>query len=352
MTHPYRLLGGPGSPYSLKMRAILRYRRLPHVWLVPRGYLATEGELAESGKKIIPVLQYPDGGYRADTTPMAYDLEAREPGGRAIIPDDPAQAFLAHLIEDMADELLVQAMFDLRWNSPEDQRFCALRQMSGWLSPMPKAEFEATVQRFIDRQTAQRARMVQGDDSGTRQVLREVYTQVLDAVEAMLERSLFLFGGRPSLADFGLYGQLSQCAIDPSASAIMRARAPRCFQWVQTLDDCSGITGDWLAPDAPNPAITPLLALAGGLYLPYLVANADAVLRGDAQLVMLLAGHTWRGHPAPYKRKCLTWLRRELAALPGPARDRVQALLAPHDAWAPLQACEAQDAGVPDMAPM
>ena len=64
---------------------------------------------------------------------------------------------------------------------------------------------------------------------------------------------------------------------------------------------------------------TPLLALVGSIYLPYLVGNAQAMLRGEQLLAMPLAGHTWRGQASPYKRCCLTWLRRSLAALLGAA---------------------------------
>ena len=85
---PYRLVGSNGSPYSIKLRAILRYRRLPFVW-----ELRTErnrDELADVRPPIIPVLQYPEDGSRhVDTTPIACDLEARHPGSARSSPTTP-----------------------------------------------------------------------------------------------------------------------------------------------------------------------------------------------------------------------------------------------------------------------
>ncbi|MDE2361685.1 MAG: glutathione S-transferase [Hyphomicrobiales bacterium] len=326
MPDHYRLLGGPGSPYSLKMRAVLRYRRIPHTWAVPRGYLQTAPELQKAAKGMIPVMQIPEGDYWADTTPMIYALEQRHPGVRSIVHPDPASAFLSHLVEDFGDEMLVQPMFAYRWSKTLDQQFCSRRQMAGWLGATPSAQFDDIVSKFIARQTERLARM--GTLQRNMPFLEHVYLRTLDAIERLLDESDYLFGSRPALADFGLYGQLSQCAIDPSASDIFKARAPRAFQWVQTLDDASGNEGEWRAVDAPEPqGLCELTALIAEIYVPYLVANAQAKAAGAPMVEMQFAGREFVARTAPYPARCLQWLKAEFAGLDAPARDRVRALL-------------------------
>lgn len=344
----YRLLGGPGSPFSLKMRAILRYRRLPHHWIVPRSYIGSDSELKTAGKRMIPVLQYPDGNYWADSTPLAYELEQRHPGQRSIVPDDPGTAFLSHLIDDLGDEMLCSAMFDMRWGSPQDQAFCARRQMSGWLSPLPREELDAIVGTFTQRQTGLRELMVQAQNH---EILQALYRDTLQAMEEMLDRTPYLFGTRPSLGDFGLYGQLSQCAIDPTANGIMRQTAPRTFQWTQSLDDACGVDGEWLPHKQWSPAVTRLLQVAARYYLPMMVANAQAALNGEKTYTTAIAGWDWQGRVERYKVRCLGWLMRDLSQVPDASLQWLRPLLQTTGCWDALHAVPQLSTLTPPMAP-
>ena len=95
----YRLIGSTASPYAIKLRALLRYRRIPFDWLIMTK--ALRAATAHLRPMLIPVLQYPDGTYRGETTMLAYDLEARH-HGRSVIPEDKAVAFVCDLLEDLA----------------------------------------------------------------------------------------------------------------------------------------------------------------------------------------------------------------------------------------------------------
>ncbi len=60
----YRIFGGPGSPYSHKMRAVMRYRRIPHDWVIMLSGWDGTGQtekLRRFGKQMLPIVQFPDG---------------------------------------------------------------------------------------------------------------------------------------------------------------------------------------------------------------------------------------------------------------------------------------------------
>lgn len=308
-------------------------RRIPHVWIVPTGFLGQGGELAKARKGVIPVVQTPNGQYWADSTPIILELERLVPGQRSLLPDDPADRFLALLIEDFADEWLPLQLFDMRWAAEPDISWCSRRQMAGWLGAMPAKEFDAFVNQFQNRQTGLLARL--GDPELNRPVLRDTYVELLAAMEAQLSHSRFLFGSRPSIADIGIYGQLSQMAIDPTASAIMRKGFVRLFQWVQDMDDASGIEGDWRkADEALGPGTTSLLNLIGQIYLPFLVANAAAIAKDEPKFRVTLRGREFEATTNTYKGKCLNNLKLHLAeAMDAGAGERLEKLLKHHGCW-------------------
>lgn len=320
MSH-YRIIGGLGSPYSLKMRAILRYRRLPHVWIQANETHAAER--AHVKPAVIPVIQFPDGSYQVDSTPMIHALEAAHPDARSIIPPDPGDAFLAALLEDMADEWATKIMFHYRWFRPRDQR-----QMSEWLAyDRSPAGGLPDVLRFAgffrERQVGRMALV--GCTPQNAPVIEDAAARLLALFEAhVTRRPYFFFGSRPSLAEFGWYGQFSQLVVDPTPNDLLRAIAPFTVRWIMHMDDLSGIDGEWRAPDAALPPIVDqLLAFAGEVYMPFLEANAAALAAGHETFTVELLGRPYTQGTFKYQARCLETLRRGYRALGADARAAV-----------------------------
>lgn len=306
----YQLKGAIGSPYSMKMRAVLRYRRIPFVWEGGMaGFLAAQTMKA----KVVPVLIDPEGRASNDSTALITQLEARHPGQRSVVPADPAQAFLSALIEDLADEWLAKAMYVYRWARPVDQD-----QMSRWLSfdalrGSGEAAIEAQARVWRDRQIERRDLI--GAGAAAQPVVEASAGRIMAALDRQVVERGFVFGSRPAAADFALYGQLSQLATDPTPQALMRALYPWLFRWVQTTEDLSGEPeGQW-DEALDSPCLRALLTECATHHLPYLAANAAAVAAGDPVFHYRVDGVELSQPTDRYQAKCLRALLQAFAAL-------------------------------------
>ncbi len=319
----YTINGALGSPYSMKMRALMRYRRIPHLWVHGAD---SRDALSKVKAPVIPVMEYPDRTFHNDSTPLIYDLEARHTE-RSVIPPDPAHAFIAHLIEDFADEWVTKAMFGYRWLEEVDQI-----QMSRWLAfDAMKGGGLATSQGYAEQFRARQVgRMAIVGCAAENFSLIEASTRaILGALEAHVVDQHCLFGTRPSMAEFGMYGQLSQLGVDPTAQAMMRNDFPYSFRWLLHIDDMSGITGKWDKADAPFASIiTAWLQQVGEIYMPFLLANAAAIEAGEDSFHITAMGLPYTQGVFKYQVKCLADLRARHAALDANARGRIDPLLA------------------------
>jgi glutathione S-transferase len=318
-TAPLKLVGAHGSPYSRKMRAVLRYRRIPFCWIL-RGSAQDVG-IPEVPVALIPVLVFPGAGGAGDeamidSTPQIRRLEQLYSERRVIHPD-PVVAFLDSMIEDYADEWLTKVMFHYRWAYPPDVR------KASEILPLDRditahgEELARLSKAFAERQVGRLA--VVGSNETTKPIIEQSYRRLLTLLDAHLQLKPFLMGGRPGASDFGLFGQLSQLALfDPTSSAVAASEAPRVIAWLHHVEDLGSLEvseADWTPREELGPGIRALLSELGRIYVPFLLANAAALERGEKQVECQIDGNRWVQRTFPYQVKCLGWLREGRTAL-------------------------------------
>lgn len=330
---PIVIRGANSSPYSLKMRAVLRYRHIPFRWVLKDSVLDT---FPPGSVPVIPVLIFPgdDGNYTetlVDSSPQITRLEA-DHASRSLVPTDKGLAFIDFLLEDFADEWVTKAMYHYRWTYDDDI------EKAGLLLPLDQNLQAADDQLarmhdfIIERQVGRRALV--GSTPQNQPVLEGSFQRLLDILQEHLANQMFLFGARPARADMALYGQLKPMLWwDPTSTALGTARAPRVVNWIERVDDLSSWPvadeqGGWDPTDALAPSVRRLLVEAGRTYAPFMIANAEALQSGAGEMSCTIDGATYSQAPFGYQGKCLMWLRERYAALTVADRATVDVLLA------------------------
>jgi glutathione S-transferase len=342
MTSLVLLQGVPNSPYTRKMLALLRFRRIPYEFLIGVPAAAGMGAsmsmpafrrdgLGAANVGLAPTFYWPDetGALQAavDSTFIIRRLE-REHAGRSVLPSDPVLAFIDYLLEEYADEWLTKSVMHFRWHHAGDI------EKAGKILPLaldtqlaPEAA-EHFTRMFTKRQTS-RLHVV-GSNDATKALIESSYVRFLELLSAHLQRSAFLMGARPGASDFAVFGQLTQLTqFDPTPMALALEHAPRVFAWVEHAEDLSGAActeDDWVKRDSIPDTLLALLAEMGRTYVPVMLANERALDEGHDEVRTEVDGTTWVQNPFPYQRKCLAWVRDEYSNLSSSDRAAVDAV--------------------------
>ena len=328
MTQPLRFIGGTASPYTQKMLALLRYRRMNAavIWGQPDAVCKEMG-VTPPKPILMPTFLFEEAdGVNAvtDTTPIIRHLETQDTT-RSVIPGDAALAFIDYLIEDFADEWVTKYMFHYRWYPAADADNASTLLPLGFDVSMPSQQLEGFKAYFGERQISRL--YVVGSNDTTAPVIDASFKRFLAAMQAHLSAQHFMLGARPGAGDFGLFGQLTQLVgFDPTPRAIVHELSPRTVAWVDSTRDLSGLQPDaahWTPLEEQPDTLKGLLNEIGRVYAPAQIANAAALAAGEEDWACEIDGAPWTQPTFAYQAKCLTWTRDEYAALSDADRVRV-----------------------------
>ncbi len=304
----YRLIGAEESPYSVKVRAYLRYKSLPHQWLTRAQ--APELFSRHARLPLIPLLVTPEGQGIQDSTPIIEALEETHPEP-SVHPPDPVSHFVSLLLEEFADEWGNKWMFHYRWAREADQLACS-RRLAAIMAPDADEAALEQAARTIRERMVDRVWFV-GSSPQTAKQIEESYRDSIDLLEPHLAIRPYLFGSRPAFADFALWGQLYNTFRDPTPNAILKSRAPSVVEWIERMHEPVqlGAFENW---HSLNRTLEPLLAdQVAGLFLPWSQANAAAVASGAETFSVSLRSGRWEQKPQKYHARSLAALRAKYA---------------------------------------
>lgn len=280
----YRLFGAETSAYSTKMRSYLKYKSIPFDW-VPRTQ-DSEDELKRVSRfATLPVLVTSSGFAVHDTTPLVEALEADSPEPSAM-PADPAVGFLACVLEEYGDTWLAKTVYHYRWTRRKDQRLAAARAIDDYYTQTPPADRKVVEDLAIEAMAGQLRNMQLDGELG--EVLEKSFKRFIKLLDEHLRKHLFIFGERPSIADFAIAGQLIQMLKDPTPAKIIEKDGAFVAKWCEFME-APAASGPFAPLEDLKDTLAPIFADDLALFfLPWAAENLESSLAGAGSFTVTL----------------------------------------------------------------
>jgi len=314
MSEQYLIYGAELSPYSVKIRAYFRYKEIPHKWIIRDQ--KSNVEFKKFAKlPIVPLVVTPEKKGLQDSTPIIKLLE-HQYQKNSVAPPEAHTAFVARILEEYADEWLNKAMFHYRWRYEDDQmsaseRFVGL-MIPAWANKIP------LLNQVIQRRLAAtiRKRMISrlwvvGSNATTENQIEQSLDSFLHLGEKHLQGRPYFFGFRPSIADFGIWGQVYNMWTDPTVNQIIESTCPETQKWIKRMlhPKTEGEFEPWENLEA---TLMPILKQnLAAVFMPWLDANNKALAKGEKELTVKIEGNDFKhfvGSPQKYHAKSFAML--------------------------------------------
>lgn len=216
------------SPFCDKIRRILNVKE--------RHYDMADISMAQmlrgAIKKLNPTGKLPvldiDGEQFCDSTTIAYELERRYPQP-PLIPKDPREKALVHILEDWADESLYFYELHLR--------FAVTRNAGKWVDSLTQND-AGIVQKVMPKVLPRALKSVtktQGIGRKSISIIQDDITRHVESLDGMLQTGHWLVGSSLTLADISVYCQIA-CIYSSAEGKSIIDQFPRLLDWMHRVD--------------------------------------------------------------------------------------------------------------------
>lgn len=271
MPGEYQLYGSEVSYFTGKVRAYLRYKRIPFTQYPnsPENYRTVI--VPRVGWRVIPVVVTPEGETLQDSSDIIDALEIRFPQA-PVYPAATRQRLAALLLEVYGDEWLKLPAMHYRWAKNYDFIIAEFGKM---VAPQLTGEAQRDAAIAASKPFAGSLPFL-GVTPATQAAIEKSYESLLGELDQHFSNHEFLFGSRPSIGDFGLIGPLyAHLYRDPASGELMKRVAPHTAQWVERMMKPPHPNGgDFLADDEIPATLIPILQRMMREMLPVLVSTA------------------------------------------------------------------------------